>query len=251
MPQDYAEALKWYRLAAEQGNLDAQYSLGVMYHNGEGVPVDYAEALKWFGLAVAPGRGFHRVPISVSCTIGCSGWACLRDYAEALKGYRRSAEQGDLAAQYMLGLIYDGGFGVPQDHAEALKWYRRSAEQGNVAAQYTLGSMYDGGGRRASGLCRSGEVVSAGCRAGPTLAPRSTLGFMYYNGEGVPKDYVQSHMWLNLSAYSGDEEANELSKFVAEHMTPRSDCRGAEARPRVDGGVREAKEEVRVEAQPT
>ena len=41
-----------------------------------------------------------------------------------------------------------------------LKWYRRAAEQGNVAAQYTLGNMY-------------------------------------YNGAGVPQDYVQSHMWLN------------------------------------------------------
>jgi TPR repeat protein len=47
VPQDYAEAAKWYRRAAEQGYAKAQYNLGVMYYNGEGVPQDYAEAVKW------------------------------------------------------------------------------------------------------------------------------------------------------------------------------------------------------------
>ena len=42
--QDYKEAVKWYRLAAEQGYADAQYNLGVMYDNGEGVPQDYARS---------------------------------------------------------------------------------------------------------------------------------------------------------------------------------------------------------------
>jgi len=46
VPQDDAEAVKWYRLAAEQGNGPAQYNLGVMYYDGEGVPQDYAEAIK-------------------------------------------------------------------------------------------------------------------------------------------------------------------------------------------------------------
>ncbi|MCP4827986.1 MAG: sel1 repeat family protein, partial [Proteobacteria bacterium] len=42
--EDYAEAVKWYRLAADQGYADAQCNLGVMYDNGQGVPQDYAEA---------------------------------------------------------------------------------------------------------------------------------------------------------------------------------------------------------------
>jgi len=55
VPQDYAEALKWFRLAAAQGNASAQTSLGVMYSQGNGVPQDYAEALKWYRLAAAQG----------------------------------------------------------------------------------------------------------------------------------------------------------------------------------------------------
>ena len=68
VPQDYAEAVKWYRLAAEQGHAKAQYNLGLMYDNGEGVPQDYAEAVKW---------------------------------------YRLAAEQGDAAAQTNLGCMYE------------------------------------------------------------------------------------------------------------------------------------------------
>ena len=70
VPQDYEEAVKWYRLAAEQGYANAQYNLGLMYDNGEGVPQDYAEAVKW---------------------------------------YRLAAEQGMLHAQYNLGVMYDNG----------------------------------------------------------------------------------------------------------------------------------------------
>ena len=51
VPQDYAVAVKWYRLAAEQGKASAQSNLGVMYYNGEGVPQDYAVAVKWYRLA--------------------------------------------------------------------------------------------------------------------------------------------------------------------------------------------------------
>ena len=40
VPQDYAEALKWFRLAADQGDAKAQHNLGVMYYYGEGVPQD-------------------------------------------------------------------------------------------------------------------------------------------------------------------------------------------------------------------
>ena len=78
VPQDYAEAVKWYRLAADQGEASAQSDLGFMYAYGTGVPQDYAEAVKW---------------------------------------YRLAAAQGEADAQYNLGLMYCKGQGVPQDYA--------------------------------------------------------------------------------------------------------------------------------------
>ena len=53
VPQDYAEAVKWHQLAAEQGDADAQFQLGLKYLDGEGVPQDYARAYGWLNLAAA------------------------------------------------------------------------------------------------------------------------------------------------------------------------------------------------------
>ena len=49
---DYATALREWKPLAEQGNADAQYNLGVMYHTGDGVPKNYKTAMKWYRLAV-------------------------------------------------------------------------------------------------------------------------------------------------------------------------------------------------------
>ena len=56
IPQDYAEALKWYRLAAEQGEALAQFNLGIMYNNGEGVLQDNVMAHMWYNIASANGH---------------------------------------------------------------------------------------------------------------------------------------------------------------------------------------------------
>ena len=57
VPQDYAEALKWYRMAAEQGNADAQLNVGQIYWLGKGVSEDYVLAYMWLDLAANQGYG--------------------------------------------------------------------------------------------------------------------------------------------------------------------------------------------------
>jgi len=56
VPEDDAEAVRWYRLAAEQGYARAQYNLGFMYDNGQGVPENDVEAYVWFSVAAAQGN---------------------------------------------------------------------------------------------------------------------------------------------------------------------------------------------------
>ncbi len=50
-----AWAVKWYRKAAEQGDVGSQFNLGNCYHNGDGVPKDFAEAAKWYRKAAKKG----------------------------------------------------------------------------------------------------------------------------------------------------------------------------------------------------
>jgi len=54
--QDHAEAVRWYRLAADQGDSSAQNNLGYMYYRGEGVGQDHAEAARWYRLAADQGN---------------------------------------------------------------------------------------------------------------------------------------------------------------------------------------------------
>ena len=60
IPQDDAEAVQWWRLAADEGLAAAQSNLGFMYANGRGVPQDYVEAHMWYSLAGAQNSGEDR-----------------------------------------------------------------------------------------------------------------------------------------------------------------------------------------------
>ena len=60
MPQGNAEAVAWYRLAADQGQASAQFNLGVMYNSGDGVPQDDVSAHMWFNLAASRSSGEDR-----------------------------------------------------------------------------------------------------------------------------------------------------------------------------------------------
>ena len=65
---------------------------------------------------------------------------------ETEKTIQERAEAGDAEAQTNLGMMYGNGLGVPQDSAEALKWYRKAAEQGHAIGQFQLGWMYTSSG---------------------------------------------------------------------------------------------------------
>lgn len=105
-PPDDVDTAPNHQRIAEQEDADAQYSVGVMYEAGEGVPQDDAEAARWFQTA---------------------------------------AEQGHADAQFNLGVMYRQGVGVTQDDAEAAGWYQKSAEQGHAYALYNLGVLYIAG----------------------------------------------------------------------------------------------------------
>ena len=94
--QDYVEAVKWYRRAADQDFAEAQFELARCYETGNGVRRDYAEAAKW---------------------------------------YRLAAEQGHAEAQRELGRCYTRGKGVKADYDEADRWFSAASDQGYFAAE--------------------------------------------------------------------------------------------------------------------
>ena len=69
------------------------------------------------------------------------GIGVAKDGAEAVKWFRKAAEQGHAGAQFNLGYCYMNGIGVAKDGAEAVKWYRKAARQGDEDAQKALKKM--------------------------------------------------------------------------------------------------------------
>ena len=119
VPQDYTEAIQWYRQAAEQGDAGAQNNLGVMYRYGQGVPQNDAEAVKWFRLAAEQGIAGAQANLGL---MYFNGQGIRQNYAEAAKWFRLAAEQGHAVAQVLLGTTYADGQDIPQDKVQTLMW---------------------------------------------------------------------------------------------------------------------------------
>ncbi len=130
--ENYAEAVKWYRKAAEQGHAEAQYWLGVCYRWGWGIDEDKVEAVKWDRKAAE--QGYDKAQYTLGdCYY--NGWGVYENKAEAAKWYHKAAEQGYMDAQTQLGHCYYYGIGVNKDYGETVKWYRRAAAQGSSWAK--------------------------------------------------------------------------------------------------------------------
>jgi len=188
LAQDDLESL---RQAAEQGDAEAQFRLGFMYANGRGVPEDDAEAVRWYRLASVRGHASAQYNLGY---MYATGEGVPRDYTEAALWLRLAMAQDDASGEVSASLVHSGslhlgGHTVPQDAATAAFLFRLAAEQGNPAAQYYLGVMYG-------------------------------------NGEGVLKDSVLAHMWLNIAGANGNAHARELRDDL-EHAMSRREIRRA------------------------
>ena len=203
---DYATAYRLFQPLAEQGNAEAQYDLGSMYANGQGVQQDYAEAVKWYSKAADQGLAHAQHNLGVMYR---AGQGVPQDYAEALKWFREAAEQGHAIAQYSLGVMYHQGEGLPQNYAKALKWFRLAADQGhngeNSSSVATLR-------RRCCDRC-----VAAGLPLGRTQVfidtLRSSVRFLQpspYTPLRSLASFPKQHGRTNLIAYRPGLRASEV-----------------------------------------
>ena len=142
------------------------------------------------------------------------------DFKTAFSFYKKAAEQGELEAQFNVGLYYDIGRGVLQDYAEAVRWYKLAADQGYSAAQYNLGFMYANGEGVLQDYAEAVRWYKLAAVQGHSNA-QARLGLRYAMGEGVLQDYLQAHMWANLAAVSMGEKAQKARDVIAELMTPQ------------------------------
>jgi TPR repeat protein/formylglycine-generating enzyme required for sulfatase activity len=206
--QNYSEAFKWIRMAADQGLARAQNNLGVCYDNGQGVQEDKKEAFKWYRIAAEQGLARAQNNLGVCYD---NGDGVKEDKQEAFKWFRKAAEQGYADAQFNLGCCYIAGKGVKEDKKEAAKWFRMAAEQGLALAQFNLGICYDNGDGVKEDKKEMVKWYRMAAEQGYADA-QFNLGCCYDNGDGVKEDKKEAVKWLRMAAEQGDEKSLEMLK---------------------------------------
>ena len=113
-------------------------NLGGKYHRGIGVPQDYAEAEKWYLRLAAHGKKFHGDGSYAYLQLG---WLHedKKDYAEAIKWFGLSAKGGDNVAQHTLGSIYYEGKHIPQNFYKAYIWLSLCSGKWNIGRDESKG----------------------------------------------------------------------------------------------------------------
>lgn len=123
-----ADNLSHWQKLAEKGSANAQFNLGAMYDNGDGVTEDDAEAAKWYREAANQGHANAQFSLGV---MYANGEGVDKSPEEAASWYQKAARQGDYRAQYNLGVIYANGEGVAQDLSESYVWFSIAAMSGS------------------------------------------------------------------------------------------------------------------------
>lgn len=167
---DYKSALREFVPLAAEGHPEAQFHLGSMYEQGQGVTQNIQVAAKWFEQSA--GQGYAQAQHNIG-NMYLSGTGVEQNYRIAVKWFTLAANQGVGRSQYNLGYLYEDGYGVQKDLNAAYKWYLKSAS----------------------------NQIGAGMTA---------LGIMYATGETVRQSYVRSYMWGELGSRNGSQNGSAV-----------------------------------------
>jgi TPR repeat protein/transglutaminase-like putative cysteine protease len=225
----------WTR-AAQRGDAEAQYRLGLAYHFADGVPKDQAAASHWFELAARQHhagasnmrgfyfdngmggqpqdlaaandwylRGAELGDDTAALNVGrnyANGHGIARDPALGTRYLIRAAETNNLEAQALLVWRFAEGNGVPRDDVAAAYWAERAATRGNADARVDLGRfMWDG-----RGVDKNPELGTSMIREAADLGSAKAWYFMgeaYLHGRGVASDPKAAFSWIEKAARAG------------------------------------------------
>lgn len=188
--EDEGEALKWYRLSAENYNAVAQERLGWIYYMGMcGVDEDEGEALKWFQLSAKQGNANALEQVGTFHDLGLGG--LNESDTEALKWYQAAAEKGNAGAAEKVGdFYYLGRGGILANNDKAREWYQRSIVAGDSIEKYQL-------------LARDKYLSDRG---------QKRLGDIYFFGLcGTPIDKEEALQWYQKAS-------NQMNRVALQRM---------------------------------
>ena len=128
---------------AQAGEVEAVFLMGTAFDEGLGRPIDYEEAVRWYRRAAEEGHVLAQHNLG---NVYAAGRGIEQDFALAVRWWTPPAERGDAITQLRLGEAYEAGRGVEADTAAALAWFERAAALGNAAAAEAAARLREPGG---------------------------------------------------------------------------------------------------------
>jgi TPR repeat protein len=215
----YTEALRLYQKAAEQGDAQAQFYLGVMYLNGQGVSQNDAKAVEWWQKATDQGNAYSQNNLGAMYS---RGRGVPQNYANAVVWYQKAADQGVIEAQNNLAKMYFNGLGVPKSYAKAAAWLQRGADNGDARSQDALAAMYINGLGVSQNDAMAARWYQKAAEQGVADA-QYNLGLMYASGHGVTPSYAKSVEWFQKAADQGDASAQKVLSLLNTRINKHRD----------------------------
>ena len=187
-------------LKAKSGEAEAQNALGEAYYDGKGVTENLTEAVKWYKKAAEQENAKAQYNLG-NCYY--YGYGVYENYGEAEKWYTKAAEQGCAEAQNSLGYYYEINDLNPK---KAVKWYTKAAEQGLPRAQCNLGVCYENGNGVEKNLEEAVKLYTKAANQGYARA-QYYLALSYDNGKGVANNDSEAMKWYLKAVKNNSPEA--------------------------------------------
>lgn len=205
VPQDYKEFLKYYQQAADSGEDEAQYTIGLAFYNGwEDYPVDLSQAIKWFTKSAEQG---NKKAISKLCRCYVFGKGVERDLFKAFSLILPYHDCNDSDILYWLGFLYEKGLGTKQNYSLAVKYYTRAIHcwGGDSAAEIELDRLIDEKGLKDETTVNQSYVLP--CSGEPNTGLYSEDGRRFINYWGT---YGKEFEVLEGTEVLCDDSFNDL-----------------------------------------
>jgi Sel1 repeat len=226
--ENFSEALRWYRAAAELGLADAQNNLGAMYLAGMGTDKNPVEAAYWYIKAAEQEQVHAQFNLGMLYLLGTGVEQSDEDAANWLY---TAAEQGDLEAINQMGTLYQLGRGVEQNYVAAAELHTIAAIEGHIASIDKLAEYQE----EIESAALNGSIVAALCMAKK-----------FDHGLGTSVDTAQVYAWLQWAKLHGthddvEDELDEWEGYVTAITTDADMARGKalleEMRKRADAMI--------------
>ena len=177
---NYKEAIKYFTMAAEKGEPTAQYNLSLFYIEGFGVEPDTVQAQKWYDLAFQQDNTLPPLIVERPATNDID---LTINTKKSKKGEKITSK-------------------TQNKFAKAIPTFRTRAEAGDAVAQYNLGVLYYDGIGTERNYKEALKWFRLAAEQGDADA-QNNIGIMYYHGHGVGKNYSQAFHWYTLAAEQG------------------------------------------------